>query len=136
MDSLLLWNKFISKYIGIQYSHLDISSYFRNVKNIQKLNEIELQQGVSVKNSWHQQYKDSAWIFIGGLNYELTEGDILCVFSQYGEVRCISPPIYYIYIHYIYDINIFFFSSKGVFPKIWGHPAHSIGSTHTTLLNA
>ena len=27
----------------------------------------------------------------------------------------------------------FFFSSKGVFPKIWGHPTHSIGSTHTTL---
>ena len=23
-----------------------------------------------------------------------------------------------------------FFISKGVFPKIWGHPTHSIGSTH------
>ena len=31
-------------------------------------------------------YKDSAWIFIGGLNYDLSEGDIICVFSQYGEV--------------------------------------------------
>ena len=30
-------------------------------------------------------------------------------------------------------IIYFFFSSKGVFPKIWGHPTHSIGSTHTTL---
>ena len=26
----------------------------------------------------------------------------------------------------------FFFSSKSVLPKIWGHPTHSIGSTHTT----
>ena len=23
-------------------------------------------------------------------------------------------------------LEIFFFSSKGVFPKIWGHPAHNI----------
>ena len=38
------------------------------------------------KASWHSQYKDSAWIFIGGLPYDLTEGDIICVFSQYGEV--------------------------------------------------
>ena len=31
-------------------------------------------------------YKDSAWLFIGGLNYELNEGDVITVFSQYGEV--------------------------------------------------
>lgn len=31
-------------------------------------------------------YRDSAWIFIGGLSYDLSEGDIICVFSQYGEV--------------------------------------------------
>ncbi|KAK7073498.1 RNA-binding motif protein, X-linked 2, partial [Halocaridina rubra] len=57
-----------------------------NVKNIQKLNQRELELGVSLKHSWHQQYRDSAWIFIGGLNYDLTEGDIICVFSQYGEI--------------------------------------------------
>lgn len=37
-------------------------------------------------SSWHNMYKDSAWIFIGGLNYELNEGDIITVFSQYGEI--------------------------------------------------
>lgn len=42
-----------------------------------------------IERSWHQQYKDSAWIFIGGLNYDLTEGDVICVFSQYGEVGII-----------------------------------------------
>lgn len=26
------------------------------------------------------------WIYAGGLPYELTEGDIICVFSQYGEI--------------------------------------------------
>ncbi len=31
-------------------------------------------------------FEDSAWVFIGGLPYELTEGDVICVFSQYGEV--------------------------------------------------
>ena len=36
--------------------------------------------------SWHQEYKDSAWVFLGGLPYELTEGDVICMFSQYGEV--------------------------------------------------
>lgn len=28
------------------------------------------------------QYKDSAWIFIGGLPYDLTEGDVITIFSQ------------------------------------------------------
>jgi len=34
----------------------------------------------------HDDFKDSAYIFVGGLPYELTEGDVICVFSQYGEV--------------------------------------------------
>ena len=29
----------------------------------------------------------------------------------------------------------FFFSSKGVFSKILGHPSHNIGSTHTALFS-
>ncbi|KAL3250147.1 hypothetical protein MRX96_055743 [Rhipicephalus microplus] len=57
-----------------------------NVKNITKLNETELKLGVTEKTSWHKKYKDSAWIFIGGLDYQLTEGDVICVFSQYGEI--------------------------------------------------
>lgn len=42
--------------------------------------------GLSASASWHHMYKDSSWIFIGGLNFDLTEGDIICVFSQFGEV--------------------------------------------------
>lgn len=55
-----------------------------NVKNITKLNERE--QALGFKVSWHDQYKDSAWLFLGGLPYDLTEGDVLCVFSQFGEI--------------------------------------------------
>uniref|UniRef100_A0A8C6F3G4 RNA-binding motif protein, X-linked 2 n=1 Tax=Monodon monoceros TaxID=40151 RepID=A0A8C6F3G4_MONMO len=56
------------------------------VKLINELNEHEVQLGVAEKVSWHSECKDSAWIFLGGLPYELTEGDIICVFSQYGEI--------------------------------------------------
>ncbi|KAK7794839.1 hypothetical protein R5R35_002139 [Gryllus longicercus] len=55
-----------------------------NVKNIKKLSEQELRR--NLKTSWHDQYRDSAWVFVGGLPYDLTEGDVICVFSQYGEV--------------------------------------------------
>ncbi|CAL8090450.1 unnamed protein product [Calicophoron daubneyi] len=58
-----------------------------NAKNQNLMNERELRLGYTgTLSSWHRQYKDSAWIFIGGLNYDLTEGDVICVFSQYGEV--------------------------------------------------
>lgn len=35
--------------------------------------------------SWHADYRDTAYIYIGGLPYELSEGDIITIFSQYGE---------------------------------------------------
>ncbi|XP_013099472.2 RNA-binding motif protein, X-linked 2 [Stomoxys calcitrans] len=56
-----------------------------NMKNVTKLSEYEL-NNASGKASWHDMYKDSAWIFVGGFPYTLTEGDLLCVFSQYGEI--------------------------------------------------
>lgn len=56
----------------------------RNMKNVLKLSENDLAR--DYKTSWHDQYRDSAWIFIGGLPYDLTEGDVISVFSQYGEI--------------------------------------------------
>lgn len=56
------------------------------VKLINELNAREAELGVQEAVSWHAEYKDSAWVFVGGLPYELTEGDVICVFSQYGEV--------------------------------------------------
>lgn len=54
------------------------------MKNVIKLSEQELY--TSNKTSWHDQYKDSAWVFVGGLPYDLTEGDLICIFSQYVHI--------------------------------------------------
>ena len=63
--------------------HNYIISSYSNVKNVNKMNQRELELGIAgTKTSWHAQYKDSAWIFVGGLPYDLSEGDVICVFSQ------------------------------------------------------
>jgi RNA-binding motif X-linked protein 2 len=66
------------------------------VREINKINERELELGV--KGSWHDEYKgmcpllkmhlqitdgsDSAYVFVGGLAYDLTEGDVVTIMSQ------------------------------------------------------
>jgi len=60
------------------------------VREINKINERELELGTSA--SWHDEYKDSAYIFIGGLHLDLTEGDVITIFSQYGEVMDVNLP--------------------------------------------
>jgi len=58
-----------------------------NTRNIKALNENDIKNGIfDHRHTWHSQYKDSAYIFVGGFPYELSEGDLLCVFSQYGEI--------------------------------------------------
>lgn len=56
------------------------------VKNTQKITRAEFVSGVSESASWHAKYKHSAYVFVGGLDFELTEGDVLAVMAQYGEV--------------------------------------------------
>ncbi|WFD44984.1 RNA-binding protein Cwf29 [Malassezia psittaci] len=36
--------------------------------------------------------KDSAYIYVGGLPFDATEGDVITIFSQYGEVMNIHLP--------------------------------------------
>ncbi|POY76431.1 hypothetical protein BMF94_0630 [Rhodotorula taiwanensis] len=60
------------------------------IRHIQKLNEEELKSGTTA--SWHDQYKDSAYVNVGGLPINLTEGDVITIFSQYGEVVDINMP--------------------------------------------
>ncbi|KAG0838105.1 hypothetical protein G6F18_004646 [Rhizopus arrhizus] len=63
-----------------------VAEYNREAE-IQRINQREISSGNwSDDASWHAQYKDSAWIFAGGMSYDLTEGDIVCIFSQYGEI--------------------------------------------------
>lgn len=73
--------------IGCQQLFFLVCSMTRAVE---RLNERELQQGAG--KSWHDDYKDSAYIFIGNLDYMLTEGDVLTVFSQC--VFLVPPPFF------------------------------------------
>ena len=63
-------NSFISSSITnitvcnmILHSCIFTVCFYSNVKAIQKLNETEKRLGV--KGSWHDEYKDSAYVFIG-----------------------------------------------------------------------
>jgi RNA-binding motif X-linked protein 2 len=55
------------------------------IRQTQKLNDRELELVVPPEASWHRDYSDTAFIYIGGLPFELSEGDIITIFSQYGE---------------------------------------------------
>ena len=56
-----------------------------NVRSIQRLNQRELDQVIAPEASWHNDYRDTAYVFFGGLPYELSEGDVITIFSQFGE---------------------------------------------------
>jgi RNA-binding motif protein, X-linked 2 len=62
-------------------------NYLTNIKNTQKATRAEIDLGIAGdKASWHARFAHSAYVFAGGLPFELTEGDVLAVFSQYGEI--------------------------------------------------
>jgi RNA-binding motif X-linked protein 2 len=44
----------------------------------------------SPEASWHADYRDTAYIYIGGLPFELSEGDVITIFSQFGEPSYIN----------------------------------------------
>jgi len=57
------------------------------IRSINELNDRELQMGIAgTSASWHNTYRESAWIYAGNLPFDLSEGDIICIFSQYGEI--------------------------------------------------
>ena len=59
-----------------------------SVREIEKINQEELNRGIAgTPASWHSQYAASAWLYCGNLDHELTEGDVICFMSQFGEVR-------------------------------------------------
>ncbi|KAH6855390.1 hypothetical protein B0I37DRAFT_395497 [Chaetomium sp. MPI-CAGE-AT-0009] len=55
------------------------------IRAIQALNKREIENGVPPEASWHTDYRDTAFVYFGGLPYELTEGDVITIFSQFGE---------------------------------------------------
>lgn len=56
-----------------------------SVRAVQQLNKRELESGVNPEGSWHTDYRDTAFVYIGGLPFELSEGDVITICSQYGE---------------------------------------------------
>ncbi|CAD7924902.1 unnamed protein product [Amoebophrya sp. A25] len=57
------------------------------IKKINELNEAELAKGqFDLKVSWHREFRDSAYIRVDHVHAQLTEGDLVVVFSQFGEI--------------------------------------------------
>lgn len=58
------------------------------IQEINRINQTELQNGtVNTPASWHAKYSNSAWVYIGNLSHQLSEGDIISFMSQFGEVE-------------------------------------------------
>ncbi|MCJ1307962.1 hypothetical protein MMC25_001612 [Agyrium rufum] len=55
------------------------------IREIERLNKRELENAVPPEASWHADYRDTAYVYVGGLSFDLTEGDIITIFSQFGE---------------------------------------------------
>lgn len=60
------------------------------IKSVEKINDLEVSRGVSDSGSWHNRYSHSSWVYVGGLDYDFTEGDVITVFSQYDAVRGVA----------------------------------------------
>ena len=74
-----------------------------SIKDVERLNQLELDQSksvcflafslifsfrkdISLEGSWHWQYRKSNYVYVGGLSYDLTEGDLEIVMSQFGII--------------------------------------------------
>lgn len=57
-----------------------------NIRSRQRQREQEVINGIPDSASYHSEYRQSAYIYAGQLSFNLTEGDILAVFSEYGEI--------------------------------------------------
>lgn len=56
-----------------------------SIRQTQLLNKRELESAVPPSASWHADYRDTAYVYIGGFPFDLSEGDLLTIFSQYGN---------------------------------------------------
>ena len=49
-----------------------------------------LAAGTETGGSWHDEFRGSAYVFVGGVSFDLNEGDLVTVFSQYGRVTRVN----------------------------------------------
>lgn len=59
-------------------------------RGAQKASLRELELNVPPEASWHREFRGSAYIYVGGLHFGLTEGDVLAVFAQVRRVSTIG----------------------------------------------
>lgn len=52
------------------------------MKEVERINEREL-RGKNFNSTWHDDYRESSWIYFGSLSLDLNEGDVLTIFAQY-----------------------------------------------------
>ena len=69
-----------------------MSSFRNRIRQIENQNEQDLKYNRTYEESWHWKYRENNEIYISGISKELNEGDIIVVFSQYGEVIDIEMP--------------------------------------------
>jgi RNA-binding motif protein, X-linked 2 len=55
------------------------------IRQTQLLNKRELENAIPPSASWHADYRDTAHIYIGGIPLDVSEGDVVTIFSQYGN---------------------------------------------------
>ena len=55
------------------------------IRQTQLLNKRELENAIPPSASWHADYRDTAYIYIGGIPLDVSEGDVVTIFSQYGS---------------------------------------------------
>jgi RNA-binding motif X-linked protein 2 len=55
------------------------------IRQTQLLNKRELENAIPPSASWHADYRDTAYIYIGGIPLDVSEGDVVTIFSQYGN---------------------------------------------------
>ena len=67
-------------------SYIQSQCMARQIEAVQKLVDQELNHLISGSSSWHSHYSKSAYVYIGNLDPRLTEGDIITVFSQFGDI--------------------------------------------------
>eukprot|EP00028_Trichosphaerium_sp_Am-I-7-wt_P004020 CAMPEP_0168522082 /NCGR_PEP_ID=MMETSP0405-20121227/9083_1 /TAXON_ID=498012 /ORGANISM="Trichosphaerium sp, Strain Am-I-7 wt" /LENGTH=316 /DNA_ID=CAMNT_0008543511 /DNA_START=61 /DNA_END=1011 /DNA_ORIENTATION=- len=60
----------------------------KTMRAIKELNEKELEMGAAFGQgaSWHNEYRNNPYIFVGNLDYSLNEGDVKSIFEQYGKI--------------------------------------------------
>ncbi|GMI29853.1 hypothetical protein TrRE_jg146, partial [Triparma retinervis] len=62
-----------------------------NIAEVLRINEKELLAGITgTSGSWHEEFSSSSWCYVGGLDPRLTEGDLICLMSEWGEVEDVN----------------------------------------------